>query len=343
MYSRKNIKLLLSIILLTLLILMFAPTVMVAKTNKALAENEKVYLGGYPVGLDIKGDGLLVENFRPIISTDGTFTPAKESGILVGDIITHANEIKISSPIELQKEVDKSNDYIILGVTRGNAKLSFNIKPVFDPISGDKKLGIIVKNYISGIGTLTYVDKNGNYCSLGHKICDINCNNVDFYQSGDIFSANILGSHKGENGEAGALKGIFDRKEPAIGKISKNTDFGVYGKIEKMNDYKTSNLVEFGAREQVKLGKAYIYSTIEGNTPQKYDIEIIKAYNQDTPNVKSMVIRVTDQRLIESCGGIVQGMSGSPILQNDKLIGAVTHVFLNDATIGYGVYIDWLK
>ncbi len=344
MHLRKSNRIVFSIIFVALFTFFVCCVIPLHDANVATANEERVYLGGTPIGLDVKGDGLLLENFRPVITKDGTFNPSKDAGLLVGDIITHAGGNKISSPLELQKEIDKIDDTnLALTVLRGDSPLNFNVKPIFDPIAGSKKIGLIVKNSISGIGTMTFIDYNGHYCSLGHKICDINCKNSNFYQSGEIFTANILGTYKGENGEAGALKGSYDRNSSPIGSVTKNNEFGVYGKINEPNIYSSLPLVELGSKDQVKLGKAHIYSTINGKSPEKYEIEIVKAYDQNTPAVKSMVIRVTDRRLIEACGGIVQGMSGSPIIQDGKLVGAVTHVFLNDATIGYGVYIDWLK
>ncbi len=309
---------------------------------KAFAESSnEVYLGGMPIGLNLRADGLLVQDYKPIITEKGTVYPAKDGGIIPGDLITHANERKISSPQELQAEIDK-NSTINLKVLRENNEIELSATAVYDPITNKNKLGLIVKNDISGIGTVAYVDSNGNFCSLGHKICDYNFDNAEKYQIGQIYPATIIGVYKGKENEAGALKGVFDKTKKPIGSVNKNNAFGVYGKLSDTTFYNSSQKVKIGSKSDVKPGKAFIYSTLDDNCIQKYQVEIVKAYEQSTPEIKGMVIRITDKRLKEKCGGIVQGMSGSPIVQDGKLVGAVTHVFLNDASIGYGVYIDWL-
>ena len=326
-----------------LILLIFVFTCAIFIQNKtALANNEEVYLGGQPIGLNIFSTGLIVMDFKPIITKDGTCCPAKECGIQIGDMIIKAGNNDIKNPQDLEKSINNNFKKTQLSVFRDNTIIELEATPVFDPIAGSNKLGLIVKNDISGIGTLTYVDNNGNYCSLGHKICDPKLSNNHLYQNGNLFSATVIGVYKGTTNEAGALKGVFDKNTTPYGSITKNNEFGVYGKIKDTNIIKNTKRIKIGSKNEVKTGKAYIYTTIEGNIPSKYEIEIVKLYTQDKPEIKSMVIRVTDKRLIDASGGIVQGMSGSPIIQNDKLIGAVTHVFLNDSKIGYGVYIDWL-
>ena len=306
----------------------------------AQANDEEVYLGGYPVGITLHPEGLVVEDFKVIITENGNCYPAKESGIMIGDMIISANGITTKTPLDLEKAIGKEPSKVEICLIRSNGTLNLVCNSVYDPIAGSPKLGLIVKNEINGVGTITYFDKNNNFCALGHKITDSKAENFSLYQNGLLFDAKVIGVYKGQEGEAGALKGIFDKNSPEIGKISRNCNFGIYGSINSM---KFKNKIKLGSKDEINLGKAYIYSTISGSEPQKYEIEIVKTINQNKPDVKSMVIRVTDNRLIDATGGIVQGMSGSPIVQNDKLVGAVTHVFLNDAKLGYGVYIDWLK
>ena len=343
MLMDKSIKNRLRILTLIIIILLSVSSFCFSTSYKALAKEDEVHLGGLPIGLNITSDGLVVIDFKPIITTSGAVCPAKESGIEKGDLILSANKNAIRTANDLQNAINNANsESIPLTVFREDKELELIVNLVFDPLAGMKKIGLIVKNDISGVGTITYIDNTGNYCSLGHKICDSNLDNQSFYQKGNIYNATILGVYKGNDNEAGALKGAFDKNSTSIGNTSKNCDFGVYGKITDDSFYKSRELVKLGSKSDVKPGKAYIYTTIEGSTPQKYQIEIVKNYNQDKPEIKSMVIRVTDKRLLEKAGGIVQGMSGSPIVQNDKLVGAVTHVFLKDSSIGYGVYIDWL-
>lgn len=329
-------------LVILLLILSLSISISYVSNGIAFAGNDEVYLGGQPIGLNILSDGLIIIDYKPIITASGAVCPAKDSGLMIGDMIISINSTNIKTPSDLQKATNTNDNNFNLTVIRENKKLNFVISSVFDPLAGAKKLGLIVKNDISGIGTITYVDNNGNYCSLGHKICDPKLNNSTLYQNGKLYSAKILGVYKGNKDEAGALKGTFDKNSKEIGITTRNCEYGVYGKINDKKFISNTTKVKLGSKNDVKPGKAYIYTTIEGSTPQKYEIEIIKNYSQNSPQIKSMVIRVTDKRLLDTCGGIVQGMSGSPIIQNDKLVGAVTHVFLNDASIGYGVYIDWL-
>ena len=342
MYYAKKIKSwqFLSAIILLALISIIGITLPLDPTT-AKADSSEVYLGGTPIGLHLKASGLITQDFKPIITEKGTLYPARDGGIIIGDFITQANGNATLTPQDLQAEIDK-NPCVTLTILRNNEKIELTLNAVYDPIANKNKLGLIVKNDISGIGTLTYVDNNGNYCSLGHKICDPPFDNCEKYQSGKVYPATILGIYKGKENEAGALKGAFDKSKQAVGNVSKNNAFGVYGKLEDKSFYNNWERVKIGSKNDVKPGKAYIYSTLDDNKVEKYQIEIIKTYDQKSPEIKGMVIRVTDKRLQEKCGGIVQGMSGSPIVQDGKLVGAVTHVFLNDAQIGYGVYIDWL-
>ena len=342
MLERKNIKFK---SLLIILVLLFISTFSFAIFNHhdvTFAQEKEVYLGGQPIGLNINSDGLIVIDFKPIITASGNLCPAKDCGLQAGDMIIKTNDKVVKTPVDLQNAISNADSTVKLLLKRADKEIELSASPVFDPLAGARKLGLIVKNDISGIGTLTYVDNNGNYCSLGHKICDPNLNNQALYQCGKIYNANVIGVYKGSKDEAGALKGTFDKNASEIGSTIRNCEFGVYGKIPNKNALKLDKKVKIGSKNDVKPGKAYIYTTIEGSQPKRYQIEIVKAYNQDKPDIKSMVIRVTDKQLLEASGGIVQGMSGSPIIQDDKLIGAVTHVFLNDSTIGYGVYIDWL-
>lgn len=343
MFLRKNLIKISFVVLLSTVLFSLAFSAPIPLEKVANAEDEMVYLGGFPVGITLNSDGLIIEDYRTIINSEGSFCPAKDAGLLIGDMITHVNNTAVKTHIELQTAIGKEPSIIELSILRDNAKIDFKVSSIYDPLVNEAKLGLIVKNEISGVGTVTYVDKNDNFCSLGHKICDFNTNNYHLYQQGKLYSANILGVYKGENGEAGALKGTFNKQKSNIGNIVKNSPFGVYGHLENKEVLANAELVKRGSREFATPGKAYIFSTIEGKRPQKYDIEIIKCEKQNKEETKSMIIRVIDKELIDKTGGIVQGMSGSPIVQNGKLIGAVTHVFLNDATLGYGVYVDWLK
>ena len=231
----------------------------------------------------------------------------------------------------------------MLSVTRNGENLQIGILPALDIQTNTYKLGLWVKEDAVGIGTLTFINATtGRFGSLGHSINDSETNECIEVSGGNIYDSRILGVKKGSSGRAGELMGTFSR-EDVIGSVDKNCEYGVYGYLDNVNnviDSKTS--IQIGGRLSAKPGKATILSCIDGEDIEEFDIEIIKTNFQSSSNQKSMVIRVTDKDLIARTGGIVQGMSGSPIIQNGKLIGAVTHVFVNDATKGFGLYIDWM-
>jgi len=200
------------------------------------------------------------------------------------------------------------------------------------------------KRWRLGVGTLTfYNDTTKRFGSLGHAITNsTNKSNIEV-TSGDIYNCKIVGVKIGYNGVAGELLGTFSLNQDSIGNVDKNCNFGVYGYMtdsKSITENKTP--IELGGRVSIKPGKAKILSCIDGENIEEFDIEIIKTNYQKSENEKSMVIRVIDKELLSKTGGIVQGMSGSPIIQNGKLVGAVTHVFLNDASKGFGLYIDWM-
>ncbi len=315
----------------------------IEESTSAVAE-EKVYLGGIPIGVIADSGGVVITNFVDVIGKDGKRCPAKESGLAVGDLITKIDGITVSKVPDIKKIIDisKGKKPLKLEFTRNNVKELTKVLPAFDEALNEYKLGIIARNDIVGVGTLTYVRaSDGRFGGLGHRIYDTTNPDIDLYKSGKIFGCTIVGAIKGSSGKAGELRGVFEKGGKPKGNIDKNNNYGIFGYADK-EVFKELQPISIGSKSQVKMGKAHIYTTINGCNPDKYEIEIIKNAKQDIPEQKGMVIRITDERLLEKTGGIVQGMSGSPIIQNDKLVGAVTHVFLNDSTKGYGVYIDWM-
>lgn len=307
------------------------------KTDKKTVLDEKisVYLGGYPLGFTFKCNGVLVV----AISNDNT------ENLEVGDIIKKIEGFDVvdeASISEILNDKLKTSEKISLQILRNNEEQIAKIKPQFDTISNKFKLGLWIRDDAAGVGTLTYVRKdNLRFGALGHAVCDIDTGSIMPVSSGNIFKCNIIGYKKGEKNNPGELKGLFLRNGSIFGLLDKNLSSGVFGTFnEERIDYINSREVEVADRTEVKSGKATILCTIDGYTPQEYEIEIVKTYFQTNNNTKSMFIRVTDKNLLERTGGIVQGMSGSPIIQNGKLVGAVTHVFVSDPTKGYGIFAD---
>lgn len=303
--------------------------------------DEEVYLGGYPLGITIDGDGVTVIGLNEFIGTDGKLCcPALLSGIEINDVIVELDGKKIYGSAKLS-EITGNCEGKTLSVKymRDGVVKDTKITPQKDLTAGQYRLGLWTRDSSSGIGTLTYVRKNLNFGSLGHPICDargtiISCNN------GGVFDCTIEGIEKGQKGAAGELKGgfCFDKR---IGNVYANNKFGAFGSFNTIPSFCT-DIVHVADIGEIKPGKAQIYCTLDDNIRKCYDIEIIKAVPQTSRDDKGMVIHVTDKELLEKTGGIVQGMSGSPIVQNGKLVGAVTHVFVNDPTRGYGMYAKWM-
>lgn len=309
-----------------------------------VVEPDRYFAGGDSLGFSLQSKGIILIGGNYILSHQGIEKPFENSGLMTGDIITHINDIEINSVSDIN---DILNSYtggeIILDVNRNGEKLKIGILPAYDVQTNSYKLGLWVKEDAVGIGTLTFVNATtGRFGSLGHSINDSETNECIEVSGGNIYDSKILGVKKGTSGRAGELMGTFSR-ENVIGSVDKNCEYGVYGyvsDVESVTADKTS--IQIGGRLTAKPGKATILSCINGEEIEEFDIEIIKTNFQSSYNQKSMVIRVTDKDLIARTGGIVQGMSGSPIIQDGKLIGAVTHVFVNDATKGFGLYIDWM-
>lgn len=309
--------------------------------NVTLIDDEFVYLGGKPLGIEMKADGLIFSQKMSIITSTGIATPLKDIDVKSGDVLTHVNGIKINDKNSIADILTKSEGNVTLSFLRGNSQFHCNITPAVDSASGQKKLGMWLRDDIQGIGTLTYINPNNmRYGALGHVIRDGESGVIYSKPNGNIYNSTIHKVVKGERGKAGELNGSFNKTTQPLGSIDSNCDFGIFGNYTGGTE--GLEKVGLGSKYGVHPGKAYIYTTLQGEKPQKYEIEIIKNTMQNSAKTKGLLLRVTDKRLLESAGGIVQGMSGSPIIQNGKLVGAVTHVFIGDPTKGYGTYVDWM-
>lgn len=303
----------------------------------------EVYPGGDSIGVRLSSSGVLVVGFSDvIINGEKSGSPAKNGGIVVGDFIMKVNGNTVLTSKEVGREIEKSNsDKVKLTIDRKGEVLEKEIKGIKE---GDKyKIGLWVRDSAAGVGTMTFYDKKTNkFGALGHPITDGDTNEIFRSRKGDLYEASIISLRKGEKGNPGELKGIFMDEDKPVGEIEKNTECGIFGNGKMKDKENISKPMKVGFREEVKVGKAKIITTISGNEPKEYEIEIMKKLDQDTPGPKSMIIKVTDEELLKQTGGIIQGMSGSPIIQDGKLIGAVTHVLINKPDTGYGIYIDWM-
>lgn len=308
------------------------------KTAQADVRPCEVYVGGMTAGFTLSAGGVQIIGLCEVMGENGVYTPAGESGLKVGDVIEKAGNISVQSITDLNEIINKNKEkQIELSIQRGGEKQKLQVKPIKDRVTGRYKIGVIVRDSVSGIGTVTYIGKeDGRFGALGHSVTGEDNSELSI-SSGGVYGCSIVGVLKGVRGKAGELKGMF-LNDISFGKAEKLCTCGIYGQIS--DGYDTSGLETATAdSKQVKMGKATIYSTISGIFPQEYEIEIVKVDKNNKEN-KNYVIKITDSNLIEQTGGIVQGMSGSPILQEGKMVGAVTHVFLNDPTRGYGIDIE---
>lgn len=315
----------------------------VREVSVNVGEEKEVFVGGIPLGFSLNTKGLIVVGDNSVLTQEGNKETQKDKTILPGDILTEINGKEITSVSVVEEELnDFDNEFVNLKVLRKDKAIDIKLKPAKDMESNKYKLGLWVKNNASGVGTLTFVDQNKNFGALGHPITDYETGSVIPVQDGKIYNCSLVGITKGERGKPGELKCLFLQGKNSKGSVSKNTNSGVFGDVKDSTNIVDENKKAIvGNRINVKPGKAYIVSSVSG-VREEYEIEIIKANNQKQKSDKSIIFRVKDKRLLSMTGGIVQGMSGSPILQDGKIIGAVTHVFLNDSTKGYGIYIDWM-
>ena len=317
------------------------------KTQKLkVLQNDKVLVSGAAIGLVLKTDGVLVVGSSPISTVDGEYDAMVDNNIKLGDIILQIQGENVDNVASIKKiinEKDNENKELDVLIKRNNKEVKTKLKPCYDTKSESYKIGIWVRDDAYGIGTLTYIDANDRFGALGHPICDSDTHSQIDLDSGKVYNCSILGVEKGVTGDPGEIHGLFMQGKNEQGIVEKNNSYGVFGTINENSPLKDSaQEMNIGGRLSVKPGKAQIRCCLDGNKIETFDIDIIKTNFQNYSNEKSMVIRVVDNDLIQRSGGIVQGMSGSPIIQNDKIVGAVTHVFVNDPTKGFGVYLDWM-
>jgi stage IV sporulation protein B len=294
---------------------------------------------GTPFGVKIHTEGVMVIGVSEVSTNTGNKSPAKISGLQKGDVISKVDSQTISNNDDLEKIIENSNGKEVrLSVFRNDTGLELNLTPLKSVGDNKYRAGIWVRDSSAGIGTLTFCNNESKvFGGLGHGICDVDTGEILPLAQGDIVDAAISDVSKGYEGSPGELKGCFIDSEP-IGKIYSNSDTGIYGVLD--NQPPNTEQMDVAMKQQVKKGPAKILTTIEGTKPQYYDINIDSvSYNLNSPT-KNIRISVTDEDLLKKTGGIVQGMSGSPIIQDGLLAGAVTHVFVNNPSKGYGIFAE---
>jgi len=301
--------------------------------------------GGRPFGIKLLMEGVMVTGLGDVEDERGSLVcPAEEAGIRKGDIIRLADGNALTSNDQLQEIIASScGNTLELSVERGDTVFNVSLQPVLSRRSGKWKGGMWVRDSIAGIGTMTFFDKNsGGFVGLGHPICDSDTGGIVPVHSGEAVPVDITEVRRGARGIPGELRGKF-LSEGSFGVLDRNKVSGIYGRLSEdalseLSD--DSEEFKMAYRQEVTVGPAEIFTTIAGQAPEKYAAEIVSVDYSSTGTSKNMVICITDERLIKTTGGIVQGMSGSPIIQNGKLVGAVTHVFVSDPTHGYGIFAE---
>ncbi len=298
-----------------------------------VSQRRYVTVGGGIFGIRLYTRGVLIVGSEEIDTAAGAVSPAARAGLKKGDIILEINGAPVSRNNDISSAVESSGgDEIELLIERAGKRQTVSLLPARSRTDKKFKAGLWVRDSSAGIGTVTFYDrKNGIFAGLGHAVCDVDTGEVLPISGGDAVNAAIKGCYKGKDGSPGELCGVFAPGE--IGELYENCGIGVYGAFEALPQ---GEEIPVAIIDEVKTGKAQIISTVDGNGPQYYDIEITKLYTKS--GQRNMTVEVCDERLIEKTGGIVQGMSGSPIIQNGMLVGAVTHVFVNDPRKGYAIF-----
>lgn len=313
-----------------------------AKTLTAERKKQKVYASGTPIGIYIKTKGVLVLGTQEIKGADNqVYSPAKNK-LESGDYILKMNDEEITSKKQFLSLIEENgNTEVVLTILRKKSQIEVKLQPVFSKENQCYQIGAWIRNDTQGIGTVTYIREDGSFAALGHGINDSDLGIQLNISGGSVYQTSISTIMKGQAENPGELIGTINYiPENYLGLINSNTKSGIFGKLEnKKADFQLGELMEVAGKSQIKTGKAYVRTSISGKS-KDYTIEIEKITQNKKDSLKSLTIKVTDQELLALTGGIVQGLSGSPIIQDNKLVGAVTHVFVNDPTRGYGILAE---
>ena len=295
---------------------------------------------GRAVGIKLFSDGVLVVGLSSLDTPEGPASPGRTSGLKAGDVITHMDGSEVDTIEEVQDHLAQHpGEAMTLQVQRGEESLQLSAQAVMTT-AGTYQLGVWLRDSMAGIGTVTFYDPDsGVFAALGHGINDVDTARLMPLETGSIMEATVSDVKKGAAGEPGELHGDFNLTSD-LGTLYANTDQGIFGFLSDDSLVQELTPVEVASRDEVQVGKATILSNIAGDTVEEYEVEITHLYPESEGESRNLMLQVTDDRLLEATGGIVQGMSGSPILQNGKLVGAVTHVLVNDPTRGYGILAE---
>lgn len=307
----------------------------------------KVYPGGQTIGVKVKSAGILVVGHHLVHSSGVKSSPGETAGLKLGDLLTQMDGTVLDDVTKVAQMVEKAGlakRPLDITFKRNGKEIKTKLTPAYDEEDRSWRLGLYIRDSAAGVGTLTfYAPHQKVYGALGHVITDMNTQTPIEVGSGQILQSNVTSISRSEEGEPGEKRAHFLKDGRILGNVERNTHFGIFGKMdEKPSHSLYPEPIPVALADEVRTGPAEILTVVEGQEVERFNVEIIHVSRQDAPATKGMVLRITDPRLIKKTGGIVQGMSGSPIVQNGKLIGAVTHVFVNDPKSGYGCFIEWM-
>lgn len=319
----------------------------VKEVNVEVLKDFKVIPGGQSIGVKLNTVGVLVVGHHLVNTEEGKVSPGEKAGIQVGDMITEINGTKIeelSDVAPFVQSAGKDQESLKLVVKREKKTIKTTLLPVREKGDAAYKLGLYIRDSAAGIGTMTFFDpQSKKYGALGHVISDMDTKKPIVVADGEIVHSEVTSIQKGSDGKPGEKLARFSSDHKVIGDITRNSPFGIFGRLnQSIENERMDKPMPIALSHQVKEGPAQILTVVDGKEVEMYDIEIMSTIPQKYPATKGMVLKVTDPKLLKKTGGIVQGMSGSPIIQDGKVVGAVTHVFVNDPTSGYGVHIEWM-
>ena len=310
----------------------------IKSTNVQVVDNNYVEVLGTPFGIKIYTEGVMVVGVSEVSTEGKSVSPSKDAGIVVGDTIISIDSVNVYSNNQVMNIIsDSSGKTLNFKILRNGQTLNLKVTPVLSAQTGTYRAGLWVRDSSAGIGTLTFYSPNEQViCGLGHAICDVDTGEMLKLHSGELVSAKIISVNKGQSGAPGELVGQFNPQ--LISTLNANEQSGVYG-ICNLSLNACKNLMPIALKQEIVNGDAQILTTVDSNEPKLYSCKI-SISNSSAKSVQNLIVTVTDDELLKTTGGIVQGMSGSPIIQNGKLVGAVTHVLVDDPTKGYGIFAE---
>ncbi|QKY69287.1 SpoIVB peptidase [Lentibacillus sp. CBA3610] len=319
----------------------------IKKVDVSALEDIEVIPGGQSIGVQLHTLGVLVVGHHQIKGENGMVSPGEDANIEVGDVILEINgeEVKEMEDVKpVVEEAGENDEKMDVKVKRDDETIKTTLDPVKDAEEGDYRIGLYIRDSAAGIGTMTFYDpETKNYGALGHVISDMDTQKPIEIHNGSIVRSNVTSIEKGNHGTPGEKQAKFSMQDEKIGSITKNSPFGIFGELNKpIKNGEYDEPMPIALSHEVKEGPAKILTVLEGEEVKEFDVKVVSSVPQKFPAKKGMVVQITDEELLNETGGIVQGMSGSPIIQDGKVIGAVTHVFVNDPTSGYGVHIEWM-